>query len=87
MIWCYFTDFEHIPLDNYPPCQTQLEVIEPMCFDNQPYEKKWIKVKEDLVAAMNDYILALAFREIPKNQPLKAVLKMNNYFLWRIIMK
>lgn len=86
-VWYYFTDFEHIPLENYPPCHTTLEIIEPKCFEGKPFEKKWQKVKEDLIAAMNDYIMNLALNVIPKDQPCKKIIKMSDYFLWRIIMK
>jgi len=76
------TNFQHVPVDNYPPCINNLNVIRPKCFEGKPYEKYWKNVKQCAIYSMNDFIMNLFFVSL-ENQPTRKTIKIDNYFLAR----
>ncbi|MEM9921211.1 MAG: hypothetical protein AAF990_24130 [Bacteroidota bacterium] len=76
------TNFRHVPLDDFPPCTNNLNVVRPKCFEGKPYEKYWGNVKECAISSMNDFIIKLLYVSL-ENQPTTKTLKMDDYFLWR----
>ena len=76
------TNFRHVPINDFPPCTNNLNVLRPKCFEGKPYEKYWRKVKQCAINSMNDYIIKLLYVTL-ENQPTTETLKMDDYFLAR----
>jgi hypothetical protein len=76
------TNFRHVPVNKFPPCTNNLNVIRPKCFEGKPYEEYWKNVKQCAINHMNDFI-GMLLNVTLENQPTKEILKWDDYFLAR----